>query len=109
MDTKETKLIFTLDGYIVAERLLEGVDFEVEVLNHNGEYSIGEISPVKSAESYLASIRWENYLPALRSIAEFNLDHTVKWCEDKGTSLELEMEQFEAETGIPGPQLLAEV
>lgn len=100
----------SVDGYNVGDRLLEGVLFEIEIEESpDGVLTIGEIKPEKSAESYLANIRWENFVPALRSEVQYSIDHLAKSAQKSGRTMRSVLEEFARETGLPEIEILDEV
>ena len=103
---KHTLLV---DGYTVGDRLLEGVLFAVEVEETPGNLTIGAIKPSPEAEAYLANIRWENFLPALRAQVQGNIDHLLSYCAGEGRTINEELDLFERDYGEPRIQLLMEV
>jgi len=106
-----SKHILKFDGYEVGDRLLEGVDFDVEITDENNELTVGEIVPSKDAYPYVENIRWENYIGAIRKQVENNIGYLANWLKDQEVerSFQEEFKLFEEETGEPGVQMLLEV
>lgn len=101
--------ILPYDGYTVGDRLLEGVIFHVEIMEDRGRLTIGAIEPSPQAQAYLASIRWENFVPAMRADIQSRIDHYVPWVASEGRTLRGELEAHANATGEAEIEVLNEV
>lgn len=105
-----TTHIVKVDGYQYGDRLLDGVLFDVPIVEEAGKWTVlrGQVTPEESALNYLDDIKWEKYAPDMETNMENALLGTLAWCEEEGITLEQAMDDFAKETGEPGIQILVE-
>ncbi len=101
--------VLEIDGYQFGDRLLEGVTFEVPLVEEAGEWKVlREVRPSDSAFPYISRIKWEGFAPAMINYVAASLQETLKYCENEGISFQNFMDDFSTETGLHGIQVLCE-
>lgn len=86
--TAKTETIL-IDAYRYGDRLLDGCDFAVTVTTDFSDdtFTIDNIEPSTESASYMADIRWEKFVPAVKRDMVFAWNHTKKWAAGEGTTL----------------------
>lgn len=98
------------DAYRVGDRLLDGVSFAIVVEIEGQKATIQAIEPWSPEDaSFMAKLNFEHFAELARIQFQGDLDYLMERYAEEGGSFEEDMAQFEAETGLPGIQLLMEV
>lgn len=98
-----------VDGYEVADRLLESVMFDVEITEDGDKFTAGPAVPRPADAGYLDSIKWEPYAEAITRLVQENIDHMQKWCKENNTTMQAEFDEYERDTGKPGAQTIMDL
>jgi hypothetical protein len=101
-------MIAEFDGYLVAERLLEGVMFQVHLKEQDGDVVLVKVTDPPDAVGYLANIRSENYRAEISERIEGDLEHLRKEAKSEGKTLVQLFDEWEAQ-GYDRASLVTEV
>lgn len=101
--------IVEFDGYHVGERLLEGVMFNIEVIEDDNNFTVGNVAPSKESERYVSNINWKSYTQAMINVVQDNIKNLQTWCAQNNTTMRAEFERFAQDSGEPEAQMLMEI
>lgn len=93
------KHVLMVDGYLVAERLLEGMDFEVHITETTDDMVIDKVVAPKT---YNKAVRPEKYSDDIRKLVQGNIDHLKQYATTNGTTLAASFDQWEADLAQEG-------
>lgn len=101
-----TALKLSVDGYHVDDRL-EGAKFIVDIDMTDDGPVIGAIAHPTSTRG--PKIDWAAYEDDVRQVVSGNIDHMKTWIAPEGITWQQAFDDYAADTGEPGVQLLMEV
>ncbi len=97
------------DGYTVGDRLLDGVSYAVELEEIDNHLTVKGVSPWDEADAaYLESLNSAKFEKLVWKETEELIVALEEYCSEEGITLQEIMDEFEADTGEPGIQVLLE-
>ena len=98
------------DAYQVGDRLLEGVSFAMIVEIDGKRATLQDVEPWSAEDaSFLEKLNFSYFAELARKSLQRDLDHLMGIYAENGGDFETDMADFEADTGLPGIQMLMEV
>lgn len=104
-----TRTLTDYNGYVVGDRLLEGVRFKVTIVDDGAQVLATDVAPQQPDDPYTQKFRWENFTEAIKRDVQHRIDHLVNVAAAEGTTSADLLAQHEKEYGEPGIQVPLEV
>jgi hypothetical protein len=88
-----------VDGYQVGDRLLEGVLFDVTIIEDETGLTIKSVKPPTdpASKEYLSGIRVEKFLPGIQDQVQYAIDHLVDLAAKEGTTVAFYLDEWQTD------------